>query len=259
MKVKEFSHFTVRSNDGMIRSFLHLPLPADAGAAPGLLKNAIAERQEASPKAFSAPTVSYLKMKRHYALPVHHELSAASHLYRTVERMGRPCFIAVTARYHDESQSIARYVEKQLYEKPSLLGEIFGMFTSSNSKGNAQKKSMSVARQSRADLAKEKQRLRHFHCNIAVGAESVDAARSLMKVLSFDGDGFTIAEMERDSVYRAEMKKKPPLFADHFCVLSDVELANIISPPDDPRAARFNISRKGTYTTGPSVQPAQDV
>ncbi|HXG06109.1 MAG TPA: hypothetical protein VNI77_02145, partial [Nitrososphaera sp.] len=108
-------------------------------------------------------------------------------------------------------------------------------------------------RQSRADLAKEKQRLRHFHCNIAVGAEGVDTARSLMKVLSFDGDGFVIAGTERDSTYRMEVKKKPLFFADHFCVLSDIELANIISLPDDPRAARFNVSRKGTYTTGPSV------
>lgn len=248
MKVKEFSHFTVRSNDGMIRSFLHLPLPADAGMAPGMLKNAIAE--QTSPKAFSAPAVSYLKMKRHYALPVHRELSP-SLLYSAMEKMGRPCFVAVAARYHDESHSIAQYMEKQLYAKPSLAGEVLRMFTGS---GNVQqKKSISVVRQSRTDLAKEKQRLRHFHCNIAVGAESVDIARSLVKVLSFDGDGFVIAGTERDSAYRMEVKKKPLLFAGHFCVLSDIELANIISLPDDPRAARFNVSRKETYTTGPSV------
>jgi hypothetical protein len=252
MKVKEFSHFTVRSNDGMIRSFLHLPLPADAGMAPGMLKNAIAD--QTSPKAFSAPLLLYLKTKRHYALPVHHELLPPL-LHSTIEKISRACFIAVTAKYHDESYSVAQYVEKQLYARPPLADEIFRMFTGSTNtqQKNTRSTTSAVVRQSRADLAKEKQRLRHFHCNIAIGAESVDTAKSLMKVLSFDGDGFAIAEMERDSMYRMEVKKKPLFFADHFCVLSDIELANIISLPDDPRAARFNVSRKGTYTTGPSM------
>jgi hypothetical protein len=41
-------------------------------------------------------------------------------------------------------------------------------------------------------------------------------------------------------------------FASHFCVLSDIELANIISLPGNPRIYKFNISRKETYTSGPS-------
>src|SRR5690606_26998518 len=137
--------------------------------------------------------------------------------------------------------------------KPSLAGEILGMFIGSGNNNGQSKKSTSVERQLRADMAKEKQRLRHFHCSVAIGAESVDTAKSLMKVLSFDGDGFAISVMERDSTYRMEVGKKPPIFGSHFCVLSDIELANIIALPGDPRAARFNISRKGTYTTGPSM------
>ncbi|HXG08072.1 MAG TPA: hypothetical protein VNI77_12190 [Nitrososphaera sp.] len=254
MKARELSMFIVRGHDCMIRFFLHAPLRIDAGIVSGIFKNAVAERM--SPKTFSAPTVSYLKMKKHYALPIHRELQSRPQLlYSTIEKMGRPCFIAVTARYHDESYSISQYVEKQLYAKPSLAGEILGMFIGSGSSSNngQSKRSTSVERQSRADMAKEKQRLRHFHCNIAIGAESIDIAKSLMKVLSFNGDGFAIAGMERDSTYRMEVGRKPLLFADHFCVLSDIELANIIALPGDPRAARFNISRKGTYTTGPSV------
>jgi hypothetical protein len=252
MKARELSMFIVRGHDGMIRFFLHAPLPADAGVVSGIFKNAVAERT--SPKTFSAPIVSYLKMKRHYALPIHRELQPRPLLlYSTMERMGRQCFIAVTARYHDESYSIARYVEKQLYAKPSLAGEILGMFIGSGNNNGQSKRSTSVERQLRADMAKEKQRLRHFHCSVAIGAESVDTSKSLMKVLSFDGDGFAISVMERDSTYRMEVGKKPLLFASHFCVLSDIELANIIALPGDPRAARFNISRKGTYTTGPSV------
>ncbi len=252
MKIREFSHFIVRGQDGMTRFFLHVPLPADAGIVPGIFQNAITE--QTLPKAFSAPTVSYLKMKRHYALPVHRELQLRPLLlYYTMERMGKPCFIAVTARHNDESYSIAQYMEKQLYAKPSLAGEILGTFIGSNSKDGQSKGSISVARQSRVDMAKEKQRLRHFHCSVAIGAESIDIAKSLMKVLSFDGDGFAIATMERDSAYRMEVEKKPMFFSSHFCVLSDIELANIIALPGDPRAARFNISRKGTYTTGPSM------
>lgn len=253
MKAREFSMFIVRGQDDMIRFFLHTPLLTDAGIVSGILKNAVAERTP--PKIFSAPTVAYLKMKKHYALPIHRELQPRPMLlYSTMERMGRPCFIAVTATYHNESYSIAQYVEKQLYDKPSFAGEILGMFIGSSSNSNGQpKKSISVERQSRADMAKEKHRLRHFHCNIAIGAESIDIAKSLMKVLSFDGDGFVIAGTERDSTYRMEVKKKPLFFADHFCVLSDIELANIIALPGDPRAARLNISKKGTYTTGPSV------
>jgi len=252
MKARELSMFIVRGQDGMIRFFLHAPLPVDAGVVSGIFKNAVAERT--SPKTFSAPTVSYLKMKKHYALPVHRELqSRPLLLYSTMERMDRPCFIAVTARYHNESYSIAQYVEKQLYSKPSLAGEVLGMFIGGSGSNGQSKKSTSVERQLRADMAKEKQRLRHFHCSVAIGAESVDTAKSLMKVLSFDGDGFAISVMERDSTYRMEVGKKPPIFGSHFCVLSDIELANIIALPGDPRAARFNISRKGTYTTGPSV------
>jgi hypothetical protein len=272
MKLHEFSHFTMRGHDGMTRSFMHVPFFADAAIVPGILKNAVAERT--LPKAFSAPTVSYLKMKRHYALPVFHELfststtSTTSLLYQAMEKIGRPCFIATTVRYHDESYSIARYVEKQMYVKKSLAGEVLGMFLGGGGGGSQQhqqkKKSTSVARQSRADLAKEKQKLRHFHCNIAIGTESIDVARSLMKVLSIDGEGFAIASSSSSSstgrgrqegavTYSMEVKSKPLLFADHFCVLSDIELANIIALPGDPRSARFNISRKGTFTTGPSV------
>src|SRR5690606_6490694 len=188
MKARELSMFIVRGQDGMIRFFLHAPLPVDAGVVSGIFKNAVAERT--SPKTFSAPTVSYLKMKKHYALPVHRELqSRPLLLYSTMERMDRPCFIAVTARYHNESYSIAQYVEKQLYAKPSLAGEILGMFIGSGAGGNGSRqarKVTSVARQTRADMAKEKQRLRHFHCSIAIGAESVDIAKSLIKLLSFD-------------------------------------------------------------------------
>ncbi len=255
MKVREFSQFIARGNDDMTRFFLHMPLSTDADIVPGILRNAVAERTH--PKVLSAPTISYLKMKRHYALPIFHELQQRPLLlYSTMERMVRPCFIAVTARYHNESYSIAQYVEKQLYAKPSLAGEILGMFIGSGAGGNGSRqarKVTSVARQTRADMAKEKQRLRHFHCSIAIGAESVDIAKSLIKLLSFDGDGFSISVMERDSTYRIEVGKKPMFFASHFCVLSDIELANIIALPDDPRTARFNISRKGTYTTGPSV------
>jgi len=255
MKLRGFSQFTARGMDGMTRFFLHIPLLAEADIVPGIFRNAVAERTQS--KAFSALTVSYLKMKRHYALPIFHELQQRPLLlYSAMERIGRPCFIAVTARYHDESYSIAQYVEKQLYAKPSLAGEILGMFIGSGAGGNGNRqarKVTSVARQTRAEMAKEKQRLRHFHCNIAIGAETIDIAKSLMKILSFDGDGFSISVMERDSTYRMEVGKKPMFFASHFCVLSDIELANIIALPGDPRAARFNISRMGTYTTGPSV------
>ncbi|HEX7031943.1 MAG TPA: hypothetical protein VF172_02985 [Nitrososphaera sp.] len=252
MKLREFSVFTSRGHEGTTRFFLQVPLSADAGIVSGIFKNAVAERTP--PKVFSAPTISYLKMKRHYALPIFHELQPRPLLYSAMERMGRPCFIGVTARYRDESYSIAQYVEKQLYARPSLASEILGMFTGGGgNNGRQAKKVISVARQSRADMAKEKQRLRHFHCSIAIGAERIDIAKSLMKVLSFDGDGFTIASIERDSTYGMRVEKKPMLFASHFCVLSDIELANIIALPGDPRAARFNISRKGTYTTGPSV------
>lgn len=70
-----------------------------------------------------------------------------------------------------------------------------------------------------------------------------------MKVLS--DDGLAIGGIERESMYRNEVKK-PLLFAGHFCVLSDIELANIIALPENPRIYRLGISRVETRTSGPS-------
>lgn len=234
-----------------MRLFVNIPDASDAKVAQGTLKNALME--PTGRKAFSASLVVYLKMRRHYAIPIAHEL-APSLVYATMEKIGRPCFVAVTAKYRDESYQVSRFAEKNLYDKPAIWRDILGMFFASldsELEKRRPKKSMALEKLMLAELAKEKQRLRHFHCSIAIGSEEIGDARSLMKVLS-ESDGLAISTVERDSVYRGDEVKKPVFFASHFCVLSDIELANIISLPDNPRIYRFNISRKETYTSGPS-------
>jgi hypothetical protein len=166
-----------------------------------------------------------------------------------VEKIDRPCFVAVSAKHSDESCQISQFVEKNTYDKPPLWSDILGMFFSRSNPENPRKR---IAPQMLmvAELAKEKQRLRHFHCTIAIGSRDLGTARSVMKVLS-ECDGFGIASVKRDSTYRDRVRK-PLIFASHFCVLSDIELANITALPSNPHTFRFNISRKETYTSGPS-------
>lgn len=245
-RIGEFSFFVVRSAEGMIRIFVHVPDASNAGVVQGSLKNALMEPTE--PKVFSASVVAYLKMKKHYAMPIAHELTTPL-LYATMEKIGRPCFVAVTARHSDESYQISQFAERNTYDKPPLWRSILDMFIPGNSPENP-KKRVSLQKLMFAELAKEKQRLRHFHCMIAIGASDLGTTRSVMRALS-DCDGFGIASVKRDSALRSRLKK-PTFFASHFCILSEFELANIIALPSDPRIHRFNISRKETYTTGPS-------
>jgi hypothetical protein len=245
-RITELSFFIVRSADGMTRLFTHLPDPSDVKMAQGSLKNALME--PTGSKAFSAGAVAYLKMRRHYAIPIAHELTSPL-LYATIEKIDEPCFIAVSAKYSDESYPISQFVEKNTYGKPPLWSDILRMFISSTNP-ESPKKHIAPRKLMLAELAKEKQRLRHFHCSIAIGSSNLRTVRSIMKVLT-ESDGFAVASIERDSTYRGRMRK-PTLFASHFCVLSDIELANIIALPDNPRTFRFNISRKETYSSGPS-------
>jgi hypothetical protein len=245
-RIHQFSYFIVRNADGMIRLFMQMQDASDSGVVQAAIKNALLE--PSGPKVFSAGIVLHLKMKRHYALPIARELTP-SILYSAVEKIDRPCFVAVSAKHYDESFQISQFVERNTYDKPPLWREILDMFTSSTGSGS-HKKHTSPQKLMLAELAKEKQKLRHFHCPIAVGAQDFENAKSIMKALS-ESDGLAVASMERDSVYKVEVKK-PIFFASHFCVLSDIELANIIALPTDPRVYRFNISRKETYTSGPS-------
>jgi hypothetical protein len=247
-RIREFSFFIVRSADGLFRLFMHMPDPADAKVAQAALMNAFMEPSE--PKMFSAAIVVHLKMRRHYALPIARELVLPV-LYATIEKIGRPCFVALTAKHSDESYRISKFVEKNTYDKPPLWRDILGMFGSGTSSENP-KRRISPQRLMLAELAKEKQKLRHFQCSIAVGAQDFETAKSVTKSLC-ESDAFAIASMERDSMYKAEVKK-PLFFSSRFCVLSDIELANIISLPADPRIHRFNISKKETYTSGPSKE-----
>lgn len=245
-RIREFSFFIFRSAGGTMRIFVHIPDGSDAGVVQGSLKNALIEPSE--PKVFSAVIVAYLKMKKHYAMPIAHELKTPV-LYATLEKISRPCFIGVTARHSDESYQISQFAEKNTYDKPPLWRSILDMFFSRNNPENP-KKRVSPQKLMFAELAKEKQRLRHFHCMIAIGASDLGTTLSIMRALS-DCDGFAVASVKRDSTFRGRLKK-PIFFASHFCVLSDIELADIIALPSDPRIHRFNISRKETYTSGPS-------
>jgi len=245
-RIHEFSFIIVRSANGMIQIFVHIPEASDAAVVQSSLKNALMEPTE--PKVFSASTVAYLKMKKHYAIPIANEVIDPL-LYATMDKIGKPCFVAVTAKHSDESYQISQFVEKNTFDKPPMWRDILDMFASGTSSG-IHKKHTSPQKLMLAELAKEKQKLRHFHCSIAVGTQDFETAKSIVKALS-ETDGLSIAYMERDSVYKLEVKK-PILFASHFCVLSDIELANIIALPTDPRVYRFNISKKETYTSGPS-------
>lgn len=245
-RIKSFSFFVVRSAGGTVQIFAHIPDGSDAVVVQGSLKNALMEPTE--PKAFSASVVAYLKMRKHYAIPVAREL-APPLLYATMEKIGRQCFVAVGARHSDESYQISQFIEKNTYDKPPLWRDILDMLTSGNSPENPRKRTSSQ-KLMLAELAKEKQRLRHFHCSIAVGSQDFETAKSIMKALS-ESDSFATASVKRDSTYK-DHGRKPLFFASHFCVLSDIELANIIALPSDPRVHRLNISRKETYTSGPS-------
>lgn len=245
-RIREFSFFIVRTADGMMQMFMHLPDVSEAKVAQGALKNALME--PTGPKAFSASLVVHLKMRRHYALPIARELTSPL-LYATIEKIDRPCFIAVSAKHSDESYQISQFVEKNMYDKPPLWRDVLDMFVSGTNQENPRKR-MAPQKLMLAELAKEKQRLRHFHCTVAIGSQDIATARSIMKALS-ESDGFAIGSVKRDFMYRNEVRK-PLLFAGHFCVLSDIELANTIALPDSPHTYKFNISRKETYTSGPS-------
>jgi hypothetical protein len=246
-RIREFSFFIVRSKDGMMRVFIHVPDDSDARVAQGALKNALME--PSGPKAFSASAVVHLKMRKHYALPIANELLPPL-LYTIIEKIDKPCFVAVTAKHFDESYKISQFVERNMYDKPPLWRDILGMFISGTGSDKPTKR-ISPQKLMLAERAKEKQRLRHFHCALTIGSQNIEIAMSIMKTLS-ENDGLAVASMERDSTYKCEVKK-PMFFSSHFCVLSDIELANIIALPNNPRAYRFNISRKETYTSGPGL------
>ncbi len=247
-RVREFSFFLFRTADGLMRLFMHVPDASDAKVIQGALKNALLEHT--GPKEFSATVVVSLKMRRHYAIPVAREPSPPM-LYAVIEKMDRPCFIAVSAKYSDESYKISQFVEKSMYDRPSVWRGVLGMLVSGAGAGpENSKKRIAPQKLMIAELAKEKQKLRHFHCTIAIGCRDLGTARSIMKVLS-ERDGLAIASIKRDHTYKNKVKK-PLVFASHFCVLSDIELANIIALPDNPRNLKFNISRRETFTSGPS-------
>jgi hypothetical protein len=250
-KIREFSFFIVKGAD-LTKIFLQTS-DVEAKVVQGTLKNALLEAT--TPKAFSAGRVAYLKMRRHYAVPIAREL-APSLIYATIEKIGKPCFIAVTAKHSDESYQISQFVENSTYNK-SLAKDLFSAFNPfDNSTADGQpKRRISPKKLMVAELAKEKQQLRHFHCTLAIGAQDLDTIESIVKVLS--DDGLVIGSIERDSMYRNEVKK-PLLFAAHFCVLSDIELANIIALPENPRIYRLGISRAETRTSGPSQLPAPE-
>lgn len=245
-RIHGFSFFLVRSADCMIQIFVHIPEASDAAVVQSSLKNALMEPTE--PKVFSARIVAYLKMKKHYAIPIAHEVLDPL-LYATMDKIGKPCFVAVTAKHSDESYQISQFVERNTYDKPPLWRDVLDMFATGTS---AEKPSRRIEPRKLmlAELAKEKQRLRHFQCSLAIGSQDIETVKSIMKVLS-ESDGFAIASIKRDYSYKTEVKR-PLLFSSRFCVLSDIELANIVALPPDARIYRFNISRKETYTSGPS-------
>jgi hypothetical protein len=189
-RIREFSFFTIRTADGMIRIFLHIPEASGAAIVHGSLKNALMEPTE--PKVFSARAVEYLKMKKHYAIPIAHEVIDPL-IYATLEKIGKPCFVAVSAKHSEESYQISRFVEENTFDKPPLWRDIQDMFTSGSSPENP-KRRMSPEKLMLAELAKEKQRLRHFHCTIAIGSNDLETSRSVLGALS-DCSGFGIGSV----------------------------------------------------------------
>lgn len=165
-RIREFSFFIVKVTD-MTKIFLQIS-DVEAKVVQGALKNALLETT--TPKAFSAGRVAYLKMRRHYPVPISREL-APSLIYATIEKIGKPCFIAVTAKHSDGSYQISQFVENSTYNK-SLAKDILGAFNPfDNSTSDGQpKRRISPKKLMVAELAQEKQQLRHFHCTLAIGA-----------------------------------------------------------------------------------------
>lgn len=240
-RIDAFSFFIVRLKDGITRIYVKTGR-TNVGLFDSILKNATCVITEE--KSFSAPYIGYMKMKRHYALPFATE-ARPSLVYRAIESLNRPCLVALTCKYRDESYSIASFVRKNTYRE-SLLG--------SNS-GSIPRRRLSSQRELYAKHAKEKQGRRHFHCRIGIGAADKVTIETLLKMIS--DDGLSIAKYAKEKHY-VDKARKPLLFNQRFCVLSDMELVNIIGLPVDTKPLKLNYGEIKPFSSGPSKSLEED-
>lgn len=247
-KIDDFSFFIVRVKgvgDGVTRIFVktkatNLPL-FDA------MKNAVYELAEE--RVFWCKYLAYLKMKNiHYALPIAKEVHP-SIVYGTIEKINEPCLIAVTCKHKKESYSISSFAKRHIYREPSILNGL-----SSSPTLSTPKRRTFPQRHMYAQEADWKMRRRHFHCTIAISAADKEKIKTLLTVLS--DDGLSIGRYTKEKNY-IDKVKKPLLFNSRFCVLSDIELANIVALPSmaeaDTKSLRLNYGTVKTFTSGPSV------
>lgn len=187
------------------------------------------------------PISARLKMKKHYAVPLLQE-AMTSLVYNIFEQVKDDCMLACSARYHDESYSISRWITSKEHPEYSTYRQNMSMLLSSE--GETSKPSSRVG--ALIEAARWKLKRKHFHCSIVIGAQKKDTIRLILNALP---SGLAIQRYVKDTEWSSLQPKKPMIFSSKFCVLSDIELANIVSLPESATGLRLEYGMKRTFTT----------
>ena len=235
--IDEFAFYIARIDDRtriMIRT-------SEAGAALfQSIKQARVDHIK-EPPLLRYPKSATLRMKRHYALPILQEVKT-SLLYNVLEQVKQECMLACSARYHDESYSISRWITSKEHPEYSTYRQIMSMVLSSESATAKPSSRVSAL----IEAARWKLKRKHFHCSIVIGAQNEDTIKMILNALP---EGLTIKRSVDDGEWSSLQPQKPMMFSSKFCVLSDIELANIASLPETTAGLRLEYGMKKKFTT----------
>jgi len=175
-------------------------------------------------------------------LPLLQEVNATL-VYKVLEQVKEEdCMLVCSARYHDESYSISRWITSKEHPEYSTYRQVMSMLLSSE--GAAPKPSSRTS--ALIEAARWKLKRKHFHCAIVIGAENKNTVKTILNALP---EGLTIERYVKDEEWSSLQPKKPAIFSSKFCVLSDIELASIASLPESVTELRLEYGMKKTFAS----------
>jgi len=235
--IDEFAFYILR-NDGVTRIVIRT---TDAQAALfQTVKQAMVDVIE--PPVLEYPISAVLRMGKHYALPLLQEVKA-SLVYKVLEQVNEDCMVACSARYRDESYFISRWITSKEHPEYSTYRQIMSAILSSESAVRKPSSNVSAL----IDVARWKLKRKHFHCAIVIAGKDRKTLKTILNALP---EGLVIERYVKDEEWSSLRPKKPFMLSSKFCVLSDIELANIASLPESVADLRLVYGMKKTFATG---------
>ncbi len=241
-RVDEFAVFIIRK-EGKTRILL---MADDANSIHFFnIKNSEVEELEWIPL-LKYRYVNCYKSRIHYAIPIVQEVRPTI-LYDLLEQLNDECVFACYAKYTDKSYDISKWIMKKEH------GDNLTMILSSLFKGSNGRKRLSPFMQGIIEKAKWKMRLKHFATVIALASNESNTLHLLESVLPKEliaykhFKDYNIVEVMNYDV------------AKNACILSDIELANIVALPKDVSLLRLSTpTRVKTFTNGIVIDRIDD-